>query len=177
MQATYDSICAQIKAEKEEQARRMAELKSAYEQLVGGLQQEIAQGRITIDSLAGKLTVNIVSRVLFRSGEAIIREEGMEVLNRVAEAFNNTAGQNIIIEGHTDNVPIGENLRMVFPTNWELSTARATTVARYLIEKRAVDPVRVSVAAYGEYKPVDTNTTDEGRARNRRIEILFVPLD
>lgn len=177
LQAEYNAISAQMNKEQQEQARRMAEMQQTYGQLVSGLEQEIAQGQITIDSLAGKLTVHIVDRVLFRSGEAVIQKEGLEVLRRVADAFNNSTGQHIIVEGHTDNVPIGEKLRVVYPTNWELSTARATTVVRYLIEQCGVNPKLVSISGYGEFKPTDTNTTEEGRARNRRIEILFIPLD
>ncbi|MFC1620609.1 flagellar motor protein MotB [Candidatus Neomarinimicrobiota bacterium] len=116
-----------------------------------------------------------MDRVLFRSGESLIRKEGQQVLDRVADAFNSSTGQRLLVEGHTDNVPIGEKLRVVYPTNWELSTARATNVARYMIEQRNLDPKLMTVAGYGENKPVDTNTTEEGRARNRRIEILFLP--
>jgi chemotaxis protein MotB len=177
LQAHYNAINTQMQKEQQEQARRMAEMQSTYGQLVSGLQQQIAQGQIIVDSLAGKLTVHIVDRVLFRSGEAIIQPEGLEVLSQVAEAFNNSTGQRIIVEGHTDNVPIGQKLQVVYPTNWELSTARATNVVRYLIEQRGMDPKLVSVSGYGEFKPADTNTTEEGRARNRRIEILFIPLD
>ncbi len=80
------------------------------------------------------------------------------------------------MEGHTDNVPIGPAIIDKFPTNWELSTARATTVVRYL-QERGVNPGYLSAEGYSEYRPVAPNDTEEGKSKNRRIEIVLIPLD
>ncbi|UCH11255.1 MAG: flagellar motor protein MotB [Fidelibacterota bacterium] len=176
LEAEYATLRMQIERVKEEDDRRLAELQDTYEDLLMGFQEEIALGQIAIDSLARKLQVHIMDQVLFLSGEAVVRKTGQKILDRVAEVFNNTRGQRMIVEGHTDNVPIGEKLRDRYPTNWELSTTRATNVARYLIEQRGVDPILVSVGGYGEYKPIADNTTPEGRKRNRRIEIILMPI-
>jgi chemotaxis protein MotB len=83
----------------------------------------------------------------------------------------------INVEGHTDDVPIGPELARRYPTNWELSAARATNVARYLQEKIGIDPSLLSATGYGEYHPVASNEDEEGRTRNRRIEIVLVPTE
>jgi chemotaxis protein MotB len=118
----------------------------------------------------------MVEKILFDSGKADIKTNGKKVLDRVAEILKTITDKQIRIEGHTDNVPIGATLAEKFPTNWELSTARATTVARYLQEK-GVSPAVLNAAGYSEYKPVESNETDEGKAKNRRIEIVLIPLD
>ena len=83
----------------------------------------------------------------------------------------------IRVEGHTDNVPIAPSLRVRFATNWELSTARATAVVRYLQDKAGIAPDHLIASGYGEYRPLSPNTTPEGRAQNRRIEIVLVPVE
>jgi chemotaxis protein MotB len=87
----------------------------------------------------------------------------------------NVRDQTINIAGHTDNVPIGPELVKQYPTNWELSAARATSVARYLQDKCGIDPHLISATGYGQYQPIESNKTEKGRARNRRIEIVLVP--
>jgi chemotaxis protein MotB len=117
-----------------------------------------------------------VDKILFDSGSADIKKNGKAVLDRVAEILGTITDKQIRIEGHTDNVPIGPVLAIKFPTNWELSTARSTTVVRYLQEK-GVDPRFLSATGYSEYRPVESNESDEGKAKNRRIEIVLIPLD
>jgi len=87
----------------------------------------------------------------------------------------NVKDQTISIAGHTDNVPIGPDLVKQYPTNWELSAARATSVARYLQDRSGIDPRLISATGYGQYQPIESNKTEKGRARNRRIEIVLVP--
>ena len=85
--------------------------------------------------------------------------------------------KNIRVEGHTDNVPIVSSLKKVYPTNWELGAARATTVVRFFQEKTGIDPLRLSAVSYGQYRPVASNKTGAGRAQNRRIEIILIDRD
>lgn len=160
----------------EEKEKAIAQMKGTYETLVSELKQEIKQGEIQITQLKDRLTVNMVDKILFDSGSAVIKKNGEKVLDRVAEILKNVAKQQIKVEGHTDNVPISARLAEKFPTNWELSTARATTVVRYL-QGRGVNPSVLSAEGYAEFRPVASNETDEGKSSNRRIEIVLIPLD
>ncbi len=147
-----------------------------YEQLLEKMKTEISQGQVTISELKGRLTVNMVDAILFDSGRAEVKEDGLAVLRKVVEILKTVQDKAIRIEGHTDNVPIRGQLASRYPTNWELSAARAINVTRYL-QSQGVDPQMLSAVSYGEFKPVAANDAEEGRARNRRIEIILVPKD
>jgi chemotaxis protein MotB len=129
---------------------------------------------ITISQLQGKLTVNILDRVLFDSGEAELKPGGEGVLLKVAAILTQHPNLKIHVIGHTDNVPIRASARNRFPSNWELSTARATAAVRFLTEKAGVDPRRLGAVGYGEFRPAADNSTADGRARNRRIAITIL---
>jgi chemotaxis protein MotB len=137
------------------------------------MKSEISKGEVTISELKGKLTVNMVDSVLFDSGKAEVKPEGLVVLQKVIGILKGVKDKAIHIEGHTDNVPIVGALTRKYPTNWELSSARALNVARFL-QQQGIDPTLLAAVAYGEYKPVAANDSDEGRAKNRRIEIVLV---
>ncbi|MDH4164104.1 MAG: OmpA family protein [Nitrospirota bacterium] len=160
----------------EEKDQAIARVKNTYDSLVSELKQEIKEGEVQITQLRDKLTVNLVEKILFDSGSAVIKGNGKKVLDRVADILKSVAKQQIKVEGHTDNVPISSRLADRFPTNWELATARATTVVRYL-QERGVNPAFLSAEGYAEYRPVAANDSDEGKAKNRRIEIVLLPLD
>lgn len=140
-----------------------------------GLEDEMRSGLeskdVTISNLKGKLTVNILDRVMFDSGEAVVKPDGESVLRKIAAFLAEHRDLKIQVIGHTDNVPI----RNRFPSNWELSTARALAAVHFLTEKAGVDPRRVGAAGYGEFRPIADNSTPEGRARNRRIAITILP--
>ena len=155
---------------------KVKELSSTYEQLVDKMKGEIAKGQVTISELKGRLTVNMVDAILFDSGRAEIKPDGLVVLGKVIEILKSVDDKAIRIEGHTDAIPISGSLAQRYPTNWELSAARAINVARYL-QKQAINPAHLSAAGFGEFKPVADNATVEGRAKNRRIEIVLVPKD
>jgi chemotaxis protein MotB len=129
---------------------------------------------VTISQLQGKLTVNILDRILFDSGEAELKPDGEAVLRKVADVLAQHPNLKIHVIGHTDNVPIRAGARSRFASNWELSTARATAAVRFLCEKADVDPRRLGAVGYGEFRPVADNATPEGRARNRRIAITIL---
>jgi len=118
----------------------------------------------------------VVDKILFASGETKVKQEGLDVLSRVVEILKTVKDKNIRVEGHTDNVRITSRLARVYPTNWELSAARAINVSRYL-EEQGIDPKILSATAFGEYQPVADNATPEGRAKNRRIAIILLPKD
>lgn len=154
-----------------------AEMEKTYVGLLENMKTEIEKGQITISNLKGRLTVNVVDEILFPSGSSVVKEEGKAVLKKVGDALASAYDKAIIIEGHTDNVPIGGALANRFPTNWELSTARAVSVVRFLADESKINPVRLSAVGYGENRPVMSNETPEGKAKNRRIEIKLVPLE
>lgn len=178
--AEKDKEIAQLKATADqlaqEKERAVASVKSTYDSLVSELKQEIKEGEIQITQLKDKLTVNMVDKILFDSGSAVIKKNGEKVLDRVAEILKGVTDRLIKVEGHTDNVPISSRLAEKFPSNWELSTARATTVVRYL-QGRGVNPGFLSAEGYAEFRPVSPNDTDAGKSANRRIEIVLLPMD
>lgn len=172
-----DTLQAEAEALERQREEEVKEMKSTYGDLLEGMKSEIEKGKITITQLKGKLKVNMLDEILFDSGKTTIKPEGVEILERVGEILLNVKDRAINVEGHTDNVPIGPELARRYPTNWELSAARATNVARYLQEKIGIDPTLLSATGYGEYYPVASNEDEEGRAKNRRIEIVLVPTE
>jgi chemotaxis protein MotB len=126
---------------------------------------------VTISKLQGKLTVNILDRVMFDSGEAVLKPAGEAVMRKIGTLLAAHPTLKIHVIGHTDNVPI----RGRFASNWELSAARALAAVHFLTEKAGVDPRRVGAVGYGEYRPIADNSTAEGRAKNRRIAITILP--
>jgi chemotaxis protein MotB len=163
-------------AQLKQKSQEVEAASSTYKNLLKEMKAEIAQGEITITELKGKLTMDVVDKILFASGEAKVKKEGLHVLKRVVDILKNMKDKNIRIEGHTDNVKIAGHLIRVYPTNWELSAARALNVTRYL-QEQGIDPKIISATAFGEYQPLADNDTPEGRAKNRRIAIILLPKD
>ena len=160
----------------EEKEKAIAELTRTRDKLTTELKEEIRKGEIAITQLKDRLSLNLVEKILFDSGSALVKKDGKKVLDRVAEILKKVQDKQIRIEGHTDNVPISARIIDKFPSNWELSTSRATNVVRYLQEK-AVDPKYLVAAGYSEYRNIAPNDKPEGRAKNRRIEIVLTPYE
>ncbi|MGV8081301.1 MAG: OmpA family protein [Syntrophales bacterium] len=148
----------------------------AYKDLLREMKGEMARGQVTIEELKGKLTLGLADQILFDSGQSEVKKDGLAILKRIVDILGKVQDKAIRVEGHTDNVKISGRLAQRFPTNWELSAARAINVARFL-EENGIDPKILSAAAYGEYKPVADNSTPEGRQKNRRIAIILLPKD
>jgi len=176
LEAENARLKAEIASTQKAKDEKVREVSKTYEDLLDRMKGEIAQGQVTISELKGKLTVNMVDAILFDSGKAEVKPGGMEVLAKVVDILKGVQDKTIRIEGHTDNVQIVGNLTKRFPTNWELSAARAINVTRYL-QSQGINPAVLVAVANGEYRPVAPNDTDEGRAKNRRIEIVLVPRD
>lgn len=132
---------------------------------------------IAISELQGKLTVNILDRIMFDSGDATIKSEGGPVLKKIADILAPYPHRRILVVGHTDNVPIRPGSKKGFASNWELSTARATAAVRFLVEKAGIDPRRIGAVGYGENQPIADNRTADGRSRNRRISVTVLEDD
>jgi chemotaxis protein MotB len=171
LQANIDDLT--LKAKKAEQLEKATQ---TYQDLTKKLEKEIQEGKVQITEMKNRLTMTLVDKIIFPSGSADISKDGKAVLDKVISILKDVKDKRIQVEGHTDNVRIVSVLKKRFPTNWELSTARASEVVRYLQEKGGIDPTLLSATGYSEYQPVASNDTDEGKQKNRRIEIVLLPL-
>jgi chemotaxis protein MotB len=169
-----DAKLADAQAHIEQLEKEKEAVVQTHKSLEDEMRAALESKDVTISQLQGKLTVNILDRVLFDSGEADLKPDGAEVLRKVAGILTQHPNLKIHVIGHTDNVPIKAAARNRFASNWELSTARATAAVRYLCEKGGVDPRQLGVVGYGEFRPLADNSTAEGRARNRRIAITVL---
>jgi len=146
-----------------EQAKRSLEKK---------LKSQIADDQVSLRMSEGGLVIVLSDDILFDSGKAEIKKQAFPILDKVASVIKSEVPEkNIGVGGHTDNVPITHS---AWKSNWELSTARATTVLHYL-ESKGIPPKRLSATGYGEYRPIASNDTAVGRAKNRRVEIVILP--
>ena len=159
------------RATRREREAELGEVQTTYRSLVDKLESELRAGEIEIQELRGQLQVRALDRILFDSGRAEIKTAGERVLGAVATQIRDLNGYTIRVEGHTDDRPISTAL---FPSNWELSSARAARVVRFLVEN-GVDANILSAVGYGPFKPVASNDSAKNRALNRRIEIVLVP--
>lgn len=159
-----------LRAGNEQAQAALAAMREAQEALRARLSAELASGDARMNDSGGEVTLALDERILFPPGEAALNERGQEVLARVAQSLATLRDRMVRVEGHTDSTPIDVNADR-FPTNWELSTARATTVVRFL-EQQGVPPDRLVAVGWGEHRPVADNRTAAGRRRNRRIEII-----
>jgi chemotaxis protein MotB len=178
--AEKERLAAEKERLEKERAAKQAEidrLTKTQQELTKSLQAEIERGDITIKQVRDRLTINMVEKVLFNSGQAQVKPAGLKVLTQVSDVLKNVTDKQIRIEGHTDNVPIGVKLQEKFPTNWELSTARATNVVRFFIERGGVNRERLEAVGFADTRPVASNDTEAGRTDNRRIEIVLYPKD
>jgi chemotaxis protein MotB len=139
------------------------------------LKDEIATQDIEIVEMEDTLKVVFIDKILFDSGSAEINEKGKQLLLVVAESVRDNTDESILVEGHTDNLPLGPTLKEKFPSNWELSVARAAAVVRFLQKEGRVQPERLAAHGYSFYRPVASNKNKEGRRQNRRIEIILGP--
>ncbi len=173
---------AQLKGELEKeratvqvQKEEISELDQTRQEIENNLKKQIANKDVRIEEIEGKLKVTFVDKILFDSGSVKVKPEGQEALLNLAGSFKANQDQLIIVEGHTDDVKIGAALLGKYPTNWELSAARATAVVRFLQEKGEIEPERLTASGFSYYRPLALNETEEGRRLNRRIEILLLP--
>ena len=142
-----------------------------YAQFVNRLKTMIDGGQLTVSIEQGRIVINLPNNVLFKSGSANLNAEGIEALTPIAAAMSQFSDRRFQIEGHTDNNPI-KTAR--FPSNWELSTARALAVV-HLLTSLGIISENISAAGFGEFHPRSSNETEEGRELNRRIEIIMLP--
>ena len=159
-----------------EKEKELLALRSTQDELVSELKNEIADKTVQVERIRDQLRVDLVDEVLFDSGEASLKPAGIAVFGKIGAVLAKTTDRRVEVQGHTDNVPITGALAKRFPTNWELSAARATNVVRFLQDQAKLDPRRLTATAHAEFQPKGPNDTDAGRRQNRRIEILLIPI-
>lgn len=177
-----NSLSSESKMTIEDQAKRLKNLQDiiqSQKDVMLRLKNTIADAllKYKADELSvfikdGNVYVSLQEKLLFKSGSDVVDPKGKEALKSLANVLNNTADIRVIIEGHTDNVPIKT---AVFKDNWDLSTARATSIVRILTKDDGFDPSHITASGRGEFHPVKSNDTTEGRAGNRRTEIILSP--
>jgi len=175
LQACEKRLLEQDKKVAELSDAQMKQMKTTHEALVSGVKEQIQKQEVTIKEFQESLSLNFIDRILFEFGKADLTPEGEKILKKVGEALKNIKGKKIRVSGHTDNVPIRPDNVKKFPSNWELSAARAASVVRYFQEKIGLDPRDMEAVGRSFYQPVASNETKEERARNRRVEILIAP--
>lgn len=160
-----------------EKAQLEAELKRVQGELADKLSPEIASGNVTIKRRGNELVVDVADKILFDTGQADVNEGGQKVLAQVGQSLQSLSGYAIQVGGHTDSARVVTPATAErFPTNWELSTARATNVVRFLQERSRIAGERLVAAGFAQFRPAASNASAEGRQKNRRIEIVLLPL-
>jgi chemotaxis protein MotB len=167
---------AQLAEQAREKEEALEAMRRAQDELQERLQAEVARGSVLISQQRGELVVDLIDQIVFDSGEADVNEAGRAVLRQVGETLAKVPDKIIQVSGHTDRLPIGGKLAEQFPTNWELSVARATNVVRFLQEEVELPGDRLVAAGLAEHRPIANNKTPAGRRKNRRIEVRLLPL-
>jgi len=175
-QVVMSQQLSNLETEKAEMAFKLTEVKKTYDTLIRELHDKIETKEAVLEDCDKKFSVTFVDRVLFYSGKASITTEGQGVLKKTGDILGKMRSGVIRIAGHTDNVPIRRGWRGRFPTNWELSSARAAAVARFFQKESNISPEKMEVVGFGSHRSIATNTTREGRAKNRRVEITIAPV-
>jgi chemotaxis protein MotB len=159
-------------AELEAYIRRQDSITNALNDIVKRALLSFNSDELTVEMKNGKVYVSLSDKLLFKSGSADVEDKGKDAIKKVAEILNKNPDIDVLIEGHTDNKPIKTDK---FADNWDLSTARATNIVRLLSDENKVNAKRLTAAGRGEYMPKVSNDTPEGRAKNRRTEIILSP--
>ncbi len=172
MISNLQSELSEIKKLSESQKRELDRMSAQANELEKQLSEEIKRGEIRLKRLHEKIIINIDDKISFDSGSAELKKDVLNALGKVSEILSDYPENRIVIEGHTDNIPISTKK---FRDNWQLSTERALAVLSYLLRNTKLDPVRFSAAGFGEYQPIVSNDTPENRALNRRVDIVVIP--
>ncbi len=165
--AALEAELAAARRREEQAAARL----SAFRRMLEQFREMIRAGQLRVRIVRGKMVVELPEGVLFDSGSAELKDTGKETLTRVAAILAGIESREFLVAGHTDDVPMRSRR---FPSNWELSAARGVVVARFLSEN-GMPAARLAAAGYADQQPVGSNDTEEGRAQNRRIEIVLMP--
>ncbi len=169
----------QQNADKQSESTNIA-IQELKNRLAEDLSKQFDPSEVFVKDHIDGLVIGFSSKALFGSGSTRIAGAGQETLKNVVQLLQAQGllkNYRIRVVGHTDTIPVSEKLQKRYPSNWELSTARAAAVVRYLIRDAEVDPAALEAVGASSFQPVSTNDTPEGQAKNRRIEMVLMPLD
>lgn len=164
---TTKSELDELRKQKIQQEKRLAE----YRKLTERLANMVKSGQLKVKIRNGQMVIELANNILFDSGKTDVKEDGQAALSELSGVLSTIKNRRFLVAGHTDNVPISSNR---YSSNWELSTARAVNVVEFL-QEGGVPPTQLAAAGFGEHDPVASNEDDEGKALNRRIEIMLMP--
>jgi len=171
-----DQVASELKQTVAEKEKIESELKRVQGELSQKLEPEITSGNIRIRRRGQELVLDMTDDILFDKGQAEVSERGQAVLQQIARSLVELGAYGIQVAGHTDGTRVvSAKTQEHFATNWELSSARATNVVRFLQERGKIPGARLVAAGFGEFRPAASNATEDGRRKNRRIEILLLP--
>jgi len=165
-----------LEGEKAGVESKVDQLQTTYEALIADLNEQIEKREVKIEAFEKRISVSFVDRILFDFGKETITPEGREVLQKVGGILKGVQGRRIRVIGHTDDIPILPEYRYRFPSNWELSAARAAAVVRQFEKETGLDPRNLEAVGRSFYHPVASNETADGRSQNRRVEIIIAPM-
>ena len=168
LQGEVDDLRSQVQAEQERAAQLNRELETA-------LSEYKDKEQIWLEQRDASSVITISEAVLFGSGTAELTNDGRKLIDTISGVAGQHADRSIRVEGHTDNVPIGAELKEKYPSNWELAAARASSVIHYMQWNNKLAPDRLSAVGFGEHRPIAENESAEGRMRNRRVVIVIGP--
>ena len=168
LQERVGTLESELSTEKSRAAQLNADLEEA-------LAEYTQKEQVLLQKIDDRSVVTVSDAVMFSSGSVQLSGGGTQLLDKVAAVIGQYPDREIRVEGHTDNVGIALEFQDMFRSNWELSTARATSVVHYLRRKHSVSPDRMAAVGYGEHRPISDNTTPEGRSKNRRVVIEIGP--
>lgn len=168
LQGQVTNLETELAAEK----KRSNELNSELESALAEYQQK---EQVLLEKIDNKSVITVSDAMMFQSGSVQLTQKATEILDKVSDVLGRYPDREIRVGGHTDNVGIGLEFQERFKSNWELSSARATSVLHYLRSKHNLDPTHIAAVGYGEYRPVTDNGTPEGRSANRRVVIEVGP--
>lgn len=162
------SELAELRRRQQQQEARLA----TYRNMLGQFRSMISAGQLRVRAVRGRLVIELPAGILFDSGRAELKPEGQQVLTQVASVLTQIRDRDFLVAGHTDNQRLSRGGR--YDDNWDLSSARATTVVRFLAQNQ-VPAEHLGAAGYAEFQPARANDTDDNRAQNRRVEIILMP--
>lgn len=158
--------------EMQQKMQRQDSISYVLNQIIKNALTGFASDELSVEQRGGKVYVSMSDKLLFKSGSAAVENKGQDALKKLGEVLAKQKDIDILVEGHTDNIPIKTSM---YKDNWDLSVVRATSIVRILSEQHKVPPIRLTASGKGEFFPVAPNETSEGRARNRRTEIILSP--
>lgn len=176
LKAECSKVAGVLKQTEQEKQELEAQLQRVQEELSTMLQPEIQLGNVRIHRRGQELVVDLADAILFETGQAEVNDRGKQVLMDLARTLVKSDAYAIQVAGHTDNQRVvSPETRERFPTNWELSTARATNVVRFLQDRGKIPGQRLVAAGFAQFRPTASNASESGRSQNRRIEVVLLP--